>query len=119
MGKGESEVIEDAVRRELGFDLLDRLWARNDLAEDEALALALEAQHSSRQSDQAARLELTRRQLEVLALLAAGKSSKEIAEQLSIAVKTTENHVRNIMDKLALTSRAAVPTLASRHAGAR
>ena len=47
-GKGDSEVIEDALRRELGFDLLDRLWQRNDLGEDEAIALATEAQHRTR-----------------------------------------------------------------------
>jgi Ribbon-helix-helix protein, copG family len=47
-GKGDSEVIEDALRRELGFDLLDRLWQRNDLVEEQALALAVEAQHKTR-----------------------------------------------------------------------
>jgi hypothetical protein len=47
-GKGDSEVIEDALRRELGFDLLEGLWARNDLDENEALALAVEAQHETR-----------------------------------------------------------------------
>lgn len=47
-GKGESEVIEEALRRELGFDLLERLWERNDLGEDEAVALAVEAQHKTR-----------------------------------------------------------------------
>jgi hypothetical protein len=47
-GKGDSEVIEEALRRELGFDLLERLWTRNDLSEQEATALAVEAQHASR-----------------------------------------------------------------------
>jgi hypothetical protein len=47
-GKGESEVIEEAVRRDLGLDLMDRLWARNDVAEDEAMELALEAQQKAR-----------------------------------------------------------------------
>lgn len=47
-GKGESEVIEQALRRELGFDLLDHLWDRTDLKEDEAMDLAVEAQHASR-----------------------------------------------------------------------
>ncbi len=47
-GKGDSQVIEDALRRELGFDLLDRLWQRGDLGEDEAIALATEAQHKTR-----------------------------------------------------------------------
>ncbi len=49
-GKGESEVIEEAVRRDLGLDLLDRLWARNDIAEDDAMDLAMEALKASRQN---------------------------------------------------------------------
>ena len=49
-GKGESEVIEDAVRRDLGFDLMERLWARNDMPEDEAMELALEAQQAARRN---------------------------------------------------------------------
>jgi hypothetical protein len=47
-GKGDSEVIEEALRRELGLDLLERLWQREDLGEEEALALAVEAQHETR-----------------------------------------------------------------------
>jgi Ribbon-helix-helix protein, copG family len=49
-GKGDSEVIEEALRRDLGFDLLERLWAKADLSEEEAMALALEAQHEARRS---------------------------------------------------------------------
>jgi len=48
LGKGDSDVIEEALRRDLGLDLLDRLWATKDLDEDEALALATEAQHRTR-----------------------------------------------------------------------
>lgn len=47
-GKGDSEVIEEALRQHLGLDLLDRLWVRNDLTEQQALDLAVEAQHASR-----------------------------------------------------------------------
>lgn len=48
LGKGDSDVIEEALRRDLGLELLDRLWAVNDLDEDAALALAVEAQHRTR-----------------------------------------------------------------------
>jgi hypothetical protein len=41
-------VVEEALRRLLGLDLLERLWARNTLADAEAADLALEAQHASR-----------------------------------------------------------------------
>jgi hypothetical protein len=48
LAKGDSDVIEAALRRDLGLDLLDRLWAMNDLDEDDALALAVDAQHRTR-----------------------------------------------------------------------
>lgn len=48
-GKGDSEVIEEALRKELGLDVLDRMWAQNDLSEDRANTLAVEAQHRTRQ----------------------------------------------------------------------
>ena len=47
-GKGDSEVIEEALRHHLGLDLLDRLWNRDGLSEDDATALAVEAQHRTR-----------------------------------------------------------------------
>lgn len=47
-GTGDSAVIEEALRRDLGLDLLERLWTRNQMAEQEATALAVEAQHASR-----------------------------------------------------------------------
>ena len=47
-GKGDSEVIEDSLRRDLGLDLLDQLWERNHMPEEEAVTLAVEAQHGTR-----------------------------------------------------------------------
>ncbi len=47
-GKGDSAVIEEALRRDLGLDLLKRLWTRNRLSEEEARKLAVEAQHATR-----------------------------------------------------------------------
>ena len=47
-GRRDSDVIEEALRRDLGFDLLERVWQTADLDEDEALRLAVEAQHESR-----------------------------------------------------------------------
>jgi metal-responsive CopG/Arc/MetJ family transcriptional regulator len=49
-GKDDSEVIEEALRRDLGLDLMERLWANNDLGEDEAMALAVEAQQETRRA---------------------------------------------------------------------
>ena len=47
-GKGDSEVIEESLRRDLGLDLLERIWAKNRMGEDEAMRLAREAQHRTR-----------------------------------------------------------------------
>lgn len=49
-GRRDSDVIEEALRRDLGFDLLERVWERAGLDEDEALKLAVEAQHEARRA---------------------------------------------------------------------
>jgi hypothetical protein len=48
LGKGDSQVIEESLRRDLGLELLDRLWSENRMDEAQATKLALEAQHSTR-----------------------------------------------------------------------
>ncbi len=50
--------------------------------------------------------ELSDREIEVLQLIAAGSSNKEIAEQLFIAEGTAKNHVSNILSKLEARDRA-------------
>jgi hypothetical protein len=47
-GRGDSQVIEESLRRDMGLDLLERLWERNDVPERDAEALAVEAQHRTR-----------------------------------------------------------------------
>lgn len=49
--------------------------------------------------------ELTGRELEILEMVGEGKTSKEIANDLYISENTVRNHVRNILDKLGLSSR--------------
>jgi len=50
--------------------------------------------------------ELTRREQEVLALLAREQSNAQIARQLDLSAKTVRNHVSNILSKLQVASRA-------------
>jgi two-component system nitrate/nitrite response regulator NarL len=52
---------------------------------------------------------LTRREREVAALVAEGLSNKEIAIDLRIGPATVKNHVHNILDKLNVPRRAAIP----------
>ncbi|MBI2846772.1 MAG: response regulator transcription factor [Chloroflexi bacterium] len=48
---------------------------------------------------------LTDREKEILHLIAAGHSNKEIAEKLSISINTVHNHRANLMEKLGLHNR--------------
>jgi DNA-binding NarL/FixJ family response regulator len=58
---------------------------------------------------------LTEREREVLQLVARGHRYGEIGAELSIATKTAENHVRNILGKLHLTRRSDLVRYAMRH----
>ena len=50
-------------------------------------------------------IELTRRELDVLRLLAKGNTNRQIADLLGLSTRTVENHRANLMGKLCLTSR--------------
>ena len=51
---------------------------------------------------------MTKREREIITLIADGMSNKEIAQQLNIATHTVKSHVHNIMEKLALHSRLQI-----------
>lgn len=65
--------------------------------------------------DQAAPLGLTRRESEILRLLAQGQSDRAIAATLSISERTAGNHVLHILQKLDVDSRTAAAVFAVRH----
>jgi ATP/maltotriose-dependent transcriptional regulator MalT len=48
---------------------------------------------------------LTERELEILRLVAAGASNKDVASQLFLAEGTVKNHVTNILGKLGVSGR--------------
>jgi DNA-binding NarL/FixJ family response regulator len=58
---------------------------------------------------------LTPRQLEVLRLVAAGKSNREIAASLVISEHTVARHVQNIFAALGVSSRTAASAFAFEH----
>ncbi|SRR6266508_2328886 len=67
-------------------------------------------------SAQPASSELTRRELQVLNLLAEGHSQKEIAGELVISAKTVAGHIQQILAKLGVHSRAQAVAYAYRRA---
>jgi DNA-binding NarL/FixJ family response regulator len=58
---------------------------------------------------------LTEREAEVLALVATGRTNREIAVQLVISEKTVASHLSHIFTKLDLSSRAAATAYAYEH----
>jgi DNA-binding CsgD family transcriptional regulator len=58
---------------------------------------------------------LTRRELEVLRLVAGGKTNKEIADGLVLSERTVDRHMSNILAKLRVPSRAAATAYAYEH----
>jgi DNA-binding NarL/FixJ family response regulator len=94
--------------RALGHDQAGEREAR---AADEALR-ALGAQAAPAQ-DAVAPAGLTAREVEVLRLVARGRSNAEIAEELVLSVRTVERHIANIYDKIGASGRAARAAAAS------
>jgi ATP/maltotriose-dependent transcriptional regulator MalT len=56
--------------------------------------------------------QLSERELEVLQLMAAGRSNREIAEALVVVVDTVKKHVGRVMDKLGAANRTQAVTRA-------
>ena len=82
--------------------------ARLTLAGDPAAPAAEPGEHAQREYG------LTARELEVLRLLALGRSNRDIAAELFISAKTASVHVSNIMAKLGVASRVEAAAIAYR-----
>lgn len=59
--------------------------------------------------------DLTNREIEILLLMAEGKSNQEIADELFIALKTVKTHVSNILSKLEVQDRTQAVIYAFKH----
>jgi non-specific serine/threonine protein kinase len=104
--------VEAVVTRAIGPDSADR--ARRDgqiMAPATAIALAgslVDPMAASAGPTSAATVELTTRERQVAAMVAAANTNRQIARALGISEKTAEVHIRNIMGKLRVSSRAGV-----------
>jgi len=105
---------EDGARLELdgAREIFERLGAAADVAVVlEALSSATGATISKSKSH-APTHGLTARELEVLRLVASGKTNKVIAKELFVSEKTVDRHVSNIFAKVNVASRAAATAFA-------
>jgi HD-GYP domain-containing protein (c-di-GMP phosphodiesterase class II)/DNA-binding CsgD family transcriptional regulator len=59
--------------------------------------------------------DLTDREVDVLRLIAQGRSNREVAERLCISAKTVGRHVENLYGKIGVSSRAAAAVFAMEH----
>lgn len=80
-----------------------------------SLIPALNAKRLERNEDEEKIDSLTRRELEVLKLLAIGMYNKEVAEKLEISERTVKNHVSNIFKKFEVTDRTQAAVFAIRN----
>ncbi|MFS1514106.1 response regulator transcription factor [Chengkuizengella sp. SCS-71B] len=67
------------------------------------------------QQEKAPHEELTEREMEVLRLIAKGKSNQDVADELYIGVKTVKFHVTNILAKLGVEDRTQAAIYAFKH----
>ena len=101
LGDADTAALElDAAR-----DAFFRLGAAPDLAKLDALV------RKRRRGDHG----LTSREVEVLRLIARGRSNREIASALVISERTVARHVQNIFAKLGVSSRASASVFAAEH----
>jgi len=94
---GRSMTLDDTVR-----------YARTQIADIQ--------RERARPSSEGPPAGLTRRELEVLRLIADGLTTRGIAEQLFISAKTADRHIQNIYTKIGATSRATATRWAVDHA---
>lgn len=105
------------ARRTLTDSAFLTAWAAGqaltlEQATDEALALTEETAVRTRPPSP---FNLTRREQEVLALLAEHLTDAEIAQRLYLSPRTASNHVANILGKLGVSSRREAAAFATRH----
>jgi predicted ATPase/DNA-binding CsgD family transcriptional regulator len=115
-----SEILE-SVKSEMSASSYQAAWDTGmtldwDYLEHEATSLAAEiaAIAGDESPEPSRRSGLSPRELQVLRLVAEGRSNRAIATALSLSERTVENHVLHILNKLGLESRTAAATYAIR-----
>ena len=113
---GASGYVLKQVGNEPVINALDAVRRGEALLDTAATQRVLNYVRQGERGRQAAAFkDLSEREMEILVLVAKGKSNGEIARELVLAEKTVRNHVSTILSKLGLTNRIEAATYAVRH----
>jgi non-specific serine/threonine protein kinase len=108
--------ILSGLHAALGEEEFAALWEEGAAMRlNEAIDCALSERETSPESNRSEKEKfggLTRREREVAMLIAQGKSNREIAEAMTVGVKTVETYVTRILHKLDLDTRVQIATWA-------
>lgn len=107
-----SYLLKDISPEDLAHAI--RAAQRNEAVLHPEVAAKLMQEFSAPKSTEAMTEQLTAREMDVLRLIAKGKSNKEIADTLIVSEKTIKTHVSNILSKLHLADRTQVAIYALR-----
>ncbi len=115
------------IRDQIGADFDERWDADRTLTFAEIKAVVSEVAGSSSQKERTAppprrsdartlirELKITEREIAVLSLIAAGKTDKDIAEELFISVRTVQSRIANLLAKMDVNVRSAAVARAIR-----
>ena len=94
-------LVKDAATKEL--ELAIHTLARGEIYISSSVSMSVVDKLMADDSDGSALNQLTSRQREILQLVAEGCSTREIAERLSLSIKTVETHRTHLMERLEIT----------------
>jgi ATP/maltotriose-dependent transcriptional regulator MalT len=104
------------ARARLGEAAFERHWAAGrTLSRDQAIEEALAEDPHARPTPAGQPSGLTARELEVLRLVATGRSNQEIGNELVLSVRTVERHITNLYAKIGARGRAEATAYAFQH----
>ena len=106
--RARAERVHAAAKEAAGPDAASAWAAGERLGFDAAITLALGAKGHARGPDGV----LSRRELDVVRLVAAGLTNKDVAARLHLSVRTVESHVRNSLAKAGVENRTQLATWA-------
>ncbi|MCT4607247.1 MAG: response regulator transcription factor [Marinisporobacter sp.] len=108
-------VLKDAESASLIKAIRDVCTGDSYIHPSLASELVKEYNKKEKGNDECKKDKLTRREYEVLGLIAEGKNNREIAEDLFISEKTVKNHVSNIFKKINVSDRTQAAIYAYKH----